>query len=164
MALATSLEQYLISNGIRYDVIVHRPTLHSNATANAAHVPAARLAKSVVLRDDQGYLIAVMPANHRLRLGSLHMQLGRSLGLATEAELRPLFNDCAVGAVPPLGPAYGVDVIVDDTLTDQPEIYFEGGDHQELIKVAGKDFQRLLPNAMHGHFSDPSSRESPAPH
>jgi Ala-tRNA(Pro) deacylase len=158
MALATSLERYLIRNGVRYDVIVHRPTMHSNASANAARVPAARVAKSVVLRDDQGYLIAVTPANHRLRLSNLHRQLGRSLGLATEAELRPLFNDCAVGAIPPLGPAYGVDVIVDDCLSDQPEIYFEGGDHQELIRVAGKDFQRLLPDAMHGHISEEASQ------
>lgn len=153
MALALLLERYLIKSGIRYGVMAHRPTKYSMATAHAACVPAERLAKSVVLRDEQGYLVAVAPASHRVRLGWLHMQLRRPLGLATESELRPLFIDCEAGAIPPLGQVYGLDVIVDDALIGQPEIYFEGGDHQELIQVAGADFQRLLPNALHGCFS-----------
>jgi len=160
MALALSLERYLIKIGIRYGVVTHRPTKYSMASAHAACVPAGRLAKSVVLRDDQGYLVAVAPASHRLRLGSLHLQLRRTLGLATELELRALFMDCAVGAIPPLGPVYGLDVIIDDSLLGQPEIYFEGGDHCELIYVAGADFQRLLPNALHGRFSFCSMAES----
>ena len=61
--------------------------------------------------------------------------------------------DCATGAIPPLGPVYGLDVIVDHSLMGQPEIYFEGGDHRELICVAGRDFPRLLPNALYGTFS-----------
>jgi Ala-tRNA(Pro) deacylase len=77
--------------------------------------------------------------------------------LATEAETQPLFGDCAEGAIPPLGPAYGLEVIIDDSLNGQPEIFFESGDHQALIHMAGADFQRLLPNAMHGRFSRPGS-------
>ena len=164
MALPLSLERYLIKTGIRYGVIIHRPTKYSIATAHAACVPAGRLAKSVVLRDEQGYLIAVVPASHRLRLGWLHVQLRRELGLATESELTALFIDCELGAIPPLGPLYGLDVIVDDVLSEQPEIYFEGGDHRELIKVAGADFDRLLPNAMHGRISCLNAEETAVLH
>jgi Ala-tRNA(Pro) deacylase len=160
MALALSVERYLIKSGIRYGVMSHHPTKFSMATVHAAGIPARRLAKSVVLRDELGYLIAVVPASHRLRLGSLHVQLRRPLGLATESELRSLFNDCAVGAIPPLGQVYGLEVIVDDILIMQPEVYFEGGDHQELIQVAGADFRRLLPDAMHGRFSFLSLEEA----
>jgi Ala-tRNA(Pro) deacylase len=158
MALAISIERYLIENGVSYGLILHRPTKYSIATAHAASIPAGRLAKSVVLQDEQGYLVAVAPANHRLHLGRLHRQLARSLRLAAEEELHTLFVDCVVGAIPPLGPVYGLEGIIDDTLMELPEIYFEGGDHQELIKVAGMDFQRLLPNAMHGRFSHLVSR------
>jgi Ala-tRNA(Pro) deacylase len=153
MALALSLERYLIKCGIRYGVMVHRPTKYSLATAHAACVPAIRLAKSVVLSDEQGYLLAVAPASHRVRLGSLHLQLKRPLGLATESELCNLFMDCATGAIPPLGPVYGLDVIVDYNLMGQPDIYFEGGDHRELIHVTGSDFRRLLPDAKYATFS-----------
>ncbi|MEJ2553368.1 MAG: YbaK/EbsC family protein [Gammaproteobacteria bacterium] len=165
MATAISLEQYLIKNRIPYDVMIHPPTEYSMATAQAAGIPAACLAKSVVLCDEYGYLIAVVPATHYLHLGHLRRQLARSLRLATEAEMHPLFSDCIGGAVPPLGSAYGLDVIVDDSLNDQPEIFFEGGDHRELIRVTGGDFQRLLVDAMHGRFSHArSSRHAHFPH
>jgi Ala-tRNA(Pro) deacylase len=153
MALAISLEQYLIKNYVCYDIMMHMPTECSMATAHAAGVPAGRFAKSVVLCDEHGYLIAVVPATHRLQLGRLRKQLARMISLATESEIQSLFGDCAAGAVPPMGPAYGLEVIIDDSLSGQPEIFFEGGDHQGLIHVAGADFQRLLPNALHGSFS-----------
>ena len=153
MAMAISLEQYLIKNRIRYDVMTHPFTDSSMATAHAAGIPAARLAKSVVLRDEQGYLVAIVAATRRLQLGYVRRKLARPVRLATELETQPLFKDCARGAIPPLGPAYGLEVIIDDSLNEQPEIFFEGGDHQELIHVTGADFHRLLPNALHGRFT-----------
>ena len=161
MAMAISIEQYLIRNDIPYDVMTHAPTKFSMDTARVTRVPAGRLAKGVVVRDERGYLIAVLPATHRLQLGRLRMQLAREVKLATEAELRSLFGDCVEGAIPPVGPVYGLDVIVDDILNEQPEIFFEGGDHQELIHMAGADFRRLLPDALHGSFSQVSSAEHP---
>ncbi len=153
MAIAASLQRCLIRNGIRYDVVSHTPTSNSMETAQAAHVPGDRLAKSVVLRDEDGYLMAVLPATHRLELGRLYHQLKRPLGLATERELAPLFKDCEAGAIPPVGSAYGMAVIVDDSLMEQPEVYFEGGDHCEVVKVDSKDFYRLVGGAAHGRFS-----------
>jgi Ala-tRNA(Pro) deacylase len=159
MAMAISLEQYLIKNQIRYDVMTHQPTNHSMATAHAAGVPAARLAKSIVVCDEQSFLVAVIPATHRLQLGRLRRLLARPVRLATEEELQSLFRDCAIGAIPPLGPVYGLDVIIDDSLNEQPEIFFESGDHQELIHVSGIDFHRLLPKAKYGSFTHFSSAE-----
>jgi len=153
MAMANALELYLIKNRIRYDVMTHPFTECSMATAHAAGIPAACLAKSVVLRDDKGFLVAIIPATRRLQLGYIRRMLVRPVRLATESEMRPLFRDCATGAIPPLGPAYGLEVIIDDCLTEQHEIFFEAGDHQELIHVTGMDFNRLLPDALHGRIS-----------
>lgn len=65
MALAPSVERYLIRRGIGRGVMSHAPTAFSMATAYAAGVPARRLVKGVVLRDDRGYILAVVPADHR---------------------------------------------------------------------------------------------------
>ena len=75
------------------------------------------------------------------------------LGLATEDEVGALFEDCDLGAVPPVGAAYGLSVIVDDGLADAQEVYFEGGDHKTLIKVSGDAFQTLMKDARRGRFS-----------
>src|SRR5512134_3978048 len=101
--------------------------------------------------------MAVVPATHHVRLGQLSRQLGRHLGLATEQELRNLFSDCELGAIPPVGEAYHMEVIMDDSLATCPDIYFEGGDHIDLIHVRHDDFRKLMRHARHGLFSQEMS-------
>ena len=153
MAISPSLKHYLEAQAVKYDVVRHRHTESSMHTAAAAHVPGDRLAKSVVVADDDGCLLAVVPSSHRVHLGELDRQLDRKLGLVTEDELRELFKDCEIGAIPPIGAAYGIETVVDESLTEQPEIWFEAGDHELLIHVSGEQFSRLLGNASRRRFS-----------
>jgi Ala-tRNA(Pro) deacylase len=144
---------YLDERGIRYDLVSHVHTADSSHTAAAAHVPGAQLAKSVVLKDEQGYLMVVLPANRRVALGRLHKALDRFLGLATEQELGTLFPDCEAGAVPAVGDAYGISTMVDASLDACPDVYFESGDHVELLHLTGGQFERLTRNLQHGSFA-----------
>jgi Ala-tRNA(Pro) deacylase len=153
MAIALTLQQYLARQRVDYDVVPHAPTLSSMHTAEASHVPGDRLAKAVVLKHDTGYLLAVIPASHRLGLEELQALLQRRTKLATEEEIERLFGDCTPGAVPPIGAAYGMDLIVDDSIAEQPEIYFEGGDHGTLVHMSGDRFAQLTTGAQHGRFS-----------
>jgi Ala-tRNA(Pro) deacylase len=153
MAIAPTLEQYLTQHGIQYDLLPHTPTLSSMRTAQASHVPGGRLAKAVLLREEAGYLLAVLAASRHLRLDALAARLNHQVELATEQEIETLFGDCARGALPPIGAAYGVDVIVDDSIAEQSEIYFEGGDHQTLIHMTGAQFAQVTSGTLHGQFS-----------
>lgn len=153
MAIAQTVKTFLDTHRISYDVVHHSPALSSMKTAAAAHVPGNRLAKSVILKDDTGYVMAVVPSTHRIELGQLHREMHRPLGLATETEVSGIFSDCNIGAVPALGPAYGITTVMDDELTNQPEIYFEAGDHEELIHVSGKEYQALMSDVRHGRIS-----------
>ena len=155
MGIALTVRQYLEQNAIDYEVLPHHRTTSSLATAHAAHVPAGSLAKSVILEDEAGFLMAVVPANCRLELGQVHRLLKRALGLATEETVAALFQDCETGAVPALGDAYGMEMLVDDSLVGQPEIYFEGGNHRELLHMPNREFRRLLTSAQRGHISHP---------
>lgn len=157
MAIAISVRQYLEDTDIDYDIKRHSRTMTSCEAAERARVPGQQLAKSVVLEDDRGYLMAVLPATHHVQLGKLGQQLGRHLGLATEQELRTLFGDCELGAIPPLGEPYHMEVIMDDSLAACADIYFEGGDHTDLIHVRQDDFQKLMRHARHGRFSQDMS-------
>jgi Ala-tRNA(Pro) deacylase len=147
MTIAASVESYLTQTGVHYDVIPHHHTSNTNFSAQAAHVSGERLAKCVMLEDNRGYLMAVLPATRKVDLGALHRRLGRELGLATESELVRLFADCEPGAIPPLGDAYGIDAIVDSSLVGAQDVYFESGDHCALVHVSGHDFLRLMGDA-----------------
>jgi Ala-tRNA(Pro) deacylase len=112
------------------------------------------LAKSVLLEDEVGYLMAVVPSNRQVNLGELHRQMNRNLGLATESELGALFSDCEIGALPPLGPAYGIETIVDNEIAEQADIFFEAGDHEQLIHVSAETFSALLGEGVwHGNIA-----------
>jgi len=144
MAIAITLKEYLEHQHIDFDVIEHRQTDSTLQTCEAAHIPGDRMAKSILLGDDDSYLMAVIPATHRLQLEHLNATTGRQLALVREDELVEAFADCELGAVPPTGEAYGIETIVDSHLTSQPDIYFETGDHTKLIHVSGKQFRELV--------------------
>ncbi|MEA3072323.1 MAG: Ala-tRNA(Pro) deacylase [Alphaproteobacteria bacterium] len=152
MAIAPTLQKYLDQN-VTYDVIPHQPTLSSTRTAEACHISGDGLAKAVVLRRDGGYMLAVLPASHHIRLADLKRQTGMDLDLADERDLGRLFQDCAPGAVPPIGECYGLDVIVDDSIQQQPEVYLESGDHETLVHMSQTQFARVMAQAQHGRFS-----------
>jgi len=122
-------------------------------TAEACHIPGDRMAKAIVLRTDDYYFLAVLPASHRVSLQALREQFGENVDLAAEDEISELFQDCAPGAVPAIGECYGLEMIVDESIDRQPEIYFEGGDHTTLVHMAGPQFSRLTSDARHDRFS-----------
>jgi Ala-tRNA(Pro) deacylase len=153
MTIAPKLSEALVKAGVTYEVVEHPQAPSASRTAEAAHAPGNRLAKAVVLQDREGYLLAVVPSTHRLDFDALEQLLGRRLELAREAEVGKLFPDCEVGAVPPLGDAYGLDMMVDESLTQEPEVYLEAGDHRRLVRVSGADFATLTGGARRAHFS-----------
>ena len=152
MTIAPTLQKHL-DQTVTYELISHDPTMSSTRTAEASHVPGDCLAKGVVLRRDGGYMMAILPASRHLHMPALKMQLGHTVDLANEDEIARLFSDCERGAVPPVGECYGLDVIVDDSIDAQREIYLEGGDHATLIRLDGEQFARLTAKAWHGHFT-----------
>lgn len=153
MAISTTLQRYLDGQGVQFDLMPHKHTFNSSSTAEAAHIPGDSLAKAVLLEDPQGYLMAVIPSTHRLNLAMLRSTLHRPLELATEGELTDLFPDCELGAIPPLGSAFGLDTVVDQSLLNRPEIWFEAGDHEDVVHISGSQFRNLLENAARAHFS-----------
>ncbi len=156
MAIARTLKWYLESHGVEYEILPHPRTRSSRETAEAAHIWGDQLAKSVLLEDERGYVMAVLPASHRIAMTELNTQLRRELELATEAEIERIFADCETGAVPPLGAAYGIPAVVDDSLMHLRGVYFEAGDHEDLVYVSGDDFAGLLEGSQTGHFSRPA--------
>ena len=153
MAIATTLKSYLEDHHVDYDMVQHNHSTTALESAHSAHVPSHQVAKAVVLEDDRGYVVSVLPSTNRLDLEWVNESLGRTLEMAQEDELQNLFQDCDLGAVPALSNAYGLDVIWDEQLTNASEIYIEAGDHENLIHLRGDDFCKLMADLPHNIIS-----------
>ena len=153
MSMSATLQDCLRSKGSRYE-IVHHPHSHSSVeTAAAAHIPGDRLAKTVLFEDEHGYVAAVLPSTYAVRLSELWAKTGRHLLLAKEADLRELFKDCDLGALPPVCTAYGMQTYLDESLAQHPDVYFEAGDHEELIHMGTDQFLDLMDRAERARFA-----------
>ena len=158
MTIAHTLKSFLESEHVPYEVIPHRHTTTSLRSAGAAHIEASRLAKAVLLEEDlehSHYRMAVVPASHRLQLADAGRRIGCKVHLATEEDAAMLFADCETGAIPALGTAYGVETLIEDSLLTHPEVYFEAGDHENLVRMSTPDFLRLLGDCPHGGIARP---------
>jgi len=153
MAIAETLQNFLTERGVKYDVVPHPRSLSSALTAAAAHVPGDRLAKAVLIEGEAGYLMAVVPSTHHVDLHRMHRQLGPLVRLATEDEVAQIFKDCKRGAIPPVGFLYGIETLLDESLAAQPEVWFEAGDHEELIHVSRDEFGRIHDDIRRVQFS-----------
>ena len=154
MGIAITLAQYLAERGVKYDVVAHPHAVTASESARTSHVSLNRLAKAVVLKGEDGFILAVLPASSHIQFSQLRKQFGADVDIANEEQIETLFGDCEPGAVPALGAAYGLKVIVDDSLAKEPEIYLEGGDHASLVHISGSTFQQLLADARHARFTD----------
>jgi Ala-tRNA(Pro) deacylase len=142
---AQSLTAYLDENQIRYNTITHSPAFTAQEIAHSAHIPGGELAKTVMVKLDGKMVEAVLPASHQLDLESFRTTTGaEKVELATETEFEGIFPDCEVGAMPPCGNIYGVDVYVSPSLKSGRQILFNAGSHSELISMLYKDYEKLV--------------------
>ena len=118
--------------------------------AAAAHIPGKELAKTVMVKLDGKLTMTVVPSSMKVNLGRLKGAAGASEAmLADEKDFGDAFPDCELGAMPPFGNLYGMDVFVDEHLAEDEEIAFNAGSHTELLHVAYKDFEKLVsPNVV----------------
>lgn len=145
MAIPASVSEFLDRHDARYSVLTHPIAYTAQEEAAAAHVPGHEWAKVVVCVADDRPVLAVLPAPLKIDLPRLReVTHVSSLRLAREQEFKGLYTDCEIGAMPPFGPLYHQDVVVDETLTHDREIVFDAGSHREAIRMPYTEFARLV--------------------
>ncbi len=145
------LKEHLDNHHVKYVTIKHSSAYTAQEVAASAHIPGKELAKTVMVKVDGAIAMAVLPASHKVDFDLLKEAAGAdAVALASEEEFEGMFPDCEIGAMPPFGNLYGMAVFVADSLADDEEIAFNAGSHRELIKLAYKDFERLVaPKVVH---------------
>ena len=147
------LDEFLTQRRVPFERLPHRTAYTANRVAQLLHVPGKEMAKTVLLRSGHGYMLAVLPATHRINLDEIKQELGEAnMDMASEDEMDRLFPDCDRGAIPPFGSTYQVPTIVDESLTEDKEIVFENQVHEEAIRMSYADFE-AIEHPRHGHFA-----------
>lgn len=140
-----TLKEHLDSHNVEYITISHSKAYTAQAVAASAHIPGKELAKSVIVKMDGKMAMAVLPASYRVDLKQLKIASGADkVEISHEHEFRNKFPDCEVGAMPPFGNLYGLDVYVAKSLTENEEVAFNACSHTKLIKMKYKDFDKLV--------------------
>ena len=139
------LKEFLDSHGVRYVAISHSTAYTAQEIAASAHVRGKEMAKTVIVRIDGKLAMAVLPASPQVAVERLREATGaKQVEIATEPDFREAFPECELGAMPPFGNLYGMDVYVDPRLSEDREIVFNAGSHRELMRVSYADFERLV--------------------
>jgi Ala-tRNA(Pro) deacylase len=145
MYLLSRVKEFLDQENVPYTHQVHRTAYTAQEVAAEEHIPGNMVAKTVILKSEDGYAMGVLPASARLNLDAIRALMGKKEArLASEIEFTGLFPDCDVGAMPPFGNVYRLPVYVDSALARDEEIVFNAGTHQDTIRMKYADFARLV--------------------
>ncbi len=147
------LKAFLDENHIKYLTIGHSRAFTAQEIAASAHIPGKELAKTVMITVEGEMAMAVLPASFQVDFDLLKTAIGaRDVKLAAEADFKDRFPDCELGAMPPFGNLYGMNVFMAASLAEDEEIAFNAGSHTELIRMSFPDYVRLV-KPVQLHFS-----------
>jgi Ala-tRNA(Pro) deacylase len=143
--IVAKLKDFLKKHNVPYSIIKHPTAYTAQETAESAHISGTQIAKTVIVNIDGDMAMAVLPANQKVILQDLREITGADdVKFAAEDEFEGMFPGCEIGAMPPFGNLYGMEVYVSPQLTEQDEIVFNAGTHRDLVKMSYKDFERLV--------------------
>lgn len=138
------LIDYLDQHEKKYIVIKHSKAFTAQEVAASAHIPGKEMAKTVIVKVDGDYKMAVLPSTHDVDFDAIKKALNADdVALATEDEFESMFPDCEVGAMPPFGDLYDMETLVATSLAEDDQIAFNAGTHKELVKMSYQDFEDL---------------------
>jgi Ala-tRNA(Pro) deacylase len=142
---AQKLKDFLDRHDVKYVTLRHSLAYTAQEIAASAHIVGKELAKTVMVKVDDKMAMAVLPASYKVSFDLLKQAAGASkVELANEQEFRDMFPESEIGAMPPFGNLYGMEVFVDESLSEDEEIAFNAGSHSELVKLAYRDLERLV--------------------
>lgn len=153
MMISKTISQFLDQKGMKYAVLPHAETRTLEETTEAIGASFAKVLRAVVITDGTTHFMAVLPITHVLDFKALQQQLGHEFRVARFRDFSDRFTCCARGSVPPLGTAFGMPMLIDISVRDLEEVFFEPGSHTEAIKMRGRDFRALVEGAEYSAFA-----------
>ena len=145
MTVLKKLKEYLEKNQVSYEVGYHARVYTAQEVAASQHVPGKEMAKVVMVKANEKVIMLVLPASYQVDMKKLKDVLNsKKVGMIREEDFQELFPDCEIGAMPPFGNLYNLEVWVDQVLTEDDFIVFRAGSHVETLRIKYNDYARLV--------------------
>ena len=142
--------EFLVKSGVNYESSEHVPVFSAQNMAAIEHEPGKYVAKPVIVKADDHYVMCVLSACRNVDLMKLKRYLSAELvDLASETEVANLFPDCELGAEPPFGNLYDLPTIMDKALEKDDHILFQAGNHDRAIRISMADYRKLVEPRIH---------------
>ena len=150
-----NLPSYLDDHGVTYRLSHHGETYTSQDLAQAEHVSGKCVIKPVLVKADGQFLMCALPASHKVDLMELRQQLRcKEVAIADESQLQQIFGDCELGAEPPIGRLWGLQTLMDESLTSDAIVMFQAGTHDQAVTMSLAEYRRIAQPEM-AHFARP---------
>ena len=153
MNISDSVRRYFKKNAIKYSVVSHDATATLEEAADAVGAPYSNMMRAVVLTDGEKHYMSILPVTHVLDFKTLKQDLGSEMQVARYHTFADKFNCCSHGCIPPVGSVFEMTVLVDSSIADLEEVFFEAGSHTDVVKMSGRQYMSLLEGANFGHYA-----------
>ena len=153
MSIAHNLATYLDDQAIHFTTIEHPESHSTQDSARSANIPLHQMIKAVLLKHKNNYLVALIPADHRLDLHTINSILQSHWTMASQDDLSKVFQDCDLGSVPAIPAAYHLSAIWQDCIQSADNVYMESGNDHALISMNNRQFMSLISTQAHGNIS-----------
>ena len=145
MAISKKITKYLDDNKYKYEVIEHRTTYTAWDTSQTEKIKPQEVAKSLVMKADNDYLIAIISANRNLDKQKLLKIINslkkknkekayKKIDFAKEVWMKKNLIG-KVGAVPAFVGLLKLPIYVDSLILKNKKIYIGSGEYESSFRI-----------------------------
>lgn len=154
MKIPVKVEKFLNTSKAKYEIIEHRTVYTAYDKAATLKVPEKTIGKTLVLKIDSEYALALVPANKNLDKGKLKKAAkAKKIDFVKEIWMKKNLKGMRIGAVPPFGVLFKMKTFADVSLLKNPKIIIGSGVHKASIKIAPGALKKIVPDLIIGSFS-----------
>ncbi len=147
-----SIWQALAESMVAHTIIEHEPARTSLESARARGTKLKQGVKSLLLKSETGFVLALVSAGRKLDTTRLEKIVGvKRLRFASPEEVLQE-TGCEVGAVPPFGLKKDFPTYLDRSILENEEIAFNAGLRTRSIVMYSSDLLEIV-NPVIGDFS-----------
>ncbi|MDP7180793.1 MAG: YbaK/EbsC family protein [Candidatus Woesearchaeota archaeon] len=129
----------LNKSNIEYEIIEHKPVYTSEEAAKVRGTSLDQGCKALICKTEKGFVQACVSGAKEIDLHKLKDVLNtKKIELATAEEVKEL-SGLSIGAVPPFGNLFQIEVYLDNSVLKNEHIAFNAALHTKSIRMKAKD-------------------------